>query len=81
MRHTYDRICDLDGHQPVPLVLNCQYIEFQSYAFGADIVVQDTYMIGIKTTYSVVLNMACTADYDDCGCDNCVGEFEDISGG
>ena len=43
--------------------------------------VQDTYMISIKITYSVVLNMACTAGYDDCGCDNCVGEFEDISGG
>ena len=24
-------------------------------------------------------NTSCTPDYGDCGCDNCVGAFEDIS--
>ena len=76
---TYDKIYDIDGYHPVSLVLNCQDYEFQSYAIGADIVMQDTYMIGINATYSVVWNTTCTADYGDCGCDNCVGEFEDIS--
>ena len=71
---TYDKIYALDGYHPVSLVLNCRDYEFQSYAIGAGIVMQDTY-----TTYSVVWNTTCTADYGDCGCDNRVGEFEDTS--
>lgn len=40
---------------------------------------QDAYMIAINATHSVVWNTSCTPDYGDCGCDNCVGEFEDMS--
>ena len=40
---------------------------------------QDAYVIGINATYSVVRDTECTLDYGDCECDNCVGEFEDIS--
>ena len=27
----------------------------------------------------VILRTPCTPEYGDCGCDNCKGEFEDIS--
>ena len=75
----YDKIYDLDGYHPVSLVLNCQDYEFEAYATGTDIVMQDVYPVGINATYSVVWDTECTPDYGDCGCDNCVGELEDIS--
>ena len=75
----YDKIYDLDGYHPVSLVLNCQDYEFEAFAAGTDIVMQDVYPIGINATYSVVWDTECTPDYGDCGCDNCVGELEDIS--
>ncbi|KAF9644703.1 hypothetical protein BDM02DRAFT_3181472 [Thelephora ganbajun] len=75
----YDKIYDIDGYHPVSLVLNCQDYEFEAYTTGADIVMQDAYVIGINATHSVVWNTECTVDYGDCGCDNCIGEFEDIS--
>ena len=40
---------------------------------------QDAYVIGIDSIRSAVWDTECTPDYGDCGCDNCVGEFEDIS--
>jgi len=75
----YDKIYDLDGYHPVSLVLNCQDYQFEAYAAGTDIIMQDAYTIGINATYSVVWDTVCTPDFGDCGCDNCVGEFEDIS--
>ena len=75
----YDKIYDIDGYHPVSLVLNCQDYEFEAYAVGTDIVMQDAYTVGINATHSVVWDTECTPDYGDCGCDNCVGEFEDIS--
>ena len=75
----YDKIYDVDGYHPVSLVLNCQDYEFEAYATGTDIVMQDAYMVGINATHSAVWDTECTPDYGDCGCDNCVGEFEDIS--
>ena len=50
----YDKIYDIDGYHPVSLVLNCQDYEFEAYAAGSDIVMQDTYIIGINATHSVV---------------------------
>ena len=76
---TYDLINDLDGYHPVSLVLNCQDFNFPSYINGADIVMQDTYPISINATFSVQWHAPCTPDFGDCGCDNCVGEMEDIS--
>lgn len=75
----YDKIYDVDGYHPVSLVLNCQDYEFEAYVTGTDIVMQDVYMVGINATHSVEWDTECTPDYGDCGCDNCVGEFEDIS--
>ena len=72
----YDKVYDKDGYHPVSLVLGCQDYEFEAYATGTDIVMQDAYMVGINATYSVVWDTECTPDYGDCGC---VGEFEDIS--
>ncbi|KDQ56015.1 hypothetical protein JAAARDRAFT_158780 [Jaapia argillacea MUCL 33604] len=75
----YEAIREVDPYHPVALVLNCQDYYFWDYAAGADILMQDTYMIGINATWSNTWNTPCTPDYGDCGCDNCVGEYEDIS--
>ncbi|TBU60013.1 hypothetical protein BD310DRAFT_947601 [Dichomitus squalens] len=75
----YDLIYSLDGYHPVSLVLNCQDYYWTEYTAGTDIVMQDTYPVGINATWSVEWNTPCTPDYGDCGCDNCAGSFEDIS--
>ncbi|KAF8626683.1 hypothetical protein AX15_004767 [Amanita polypyramis BW_CC] len=67
------------GYHPVSLVLNCENYYFTQYASGADIVLQDAYMIGNNVTFSTVYGTACTPDYGCCGCDNCKGSFEDIA--
>lgn len=38
-----------------------------NYASGADIVMQDTYVIGNNVTFSSVYGTVCTKDYGDCG--------------
>ena len=76
---TYDLINELDGYHPVSLVLNCENFNFPSYVQGADVVMQDAYPIAINATFSVEWHTPCTPDFGDCGCDNCKGEFEDIS--
>jgi len=75
----YDLIYSLDGYHPVSLVLNCQDYQFTAYTAGTDVVMQDTYMIGNNVTWSNEWNTSCTPDFGDCGCDNCKGDFEDIS--
>ncbi|KAI0651086.1 hypothetical protein C8Q79DRAFT_1004406 [Trametes meyenii] len=75
----YDLIYSLDGYHPVSLVLNCQNYFWSEYTAGTDIVMQDVYPVGINATFSVRWNTSCTPDYGDCGCDNCKGNFEDIS--
>lgn len=77
----YDLIHSLDGggYHPISLVLNCADYEFTSYAAGADILMQDAYMIGNNATWSTVWGTECTDDFGDCGCDDCEGVFEDIS--
>ncbi|CAL1698528.1 unnamed protein product [Somion occarium] len=75
----YDLIYSLDGYHPVSLVLNCENYHFDAYTAGSDIVMQDTYMIGNNVTFSSVWGTPCTADFGDCGCDNCRGGSEDIS--
>ncbi|KAI0077012.1 hypothetical protein K474DRAFT_1175661 [Panus rudis PR-1116 ss-1] len=77
--NAYDLIYSLDGYHPVSLVLNCENYYFDAYTAGTDIVMQDTYMIGNNVTFSSEWGTPCTPDYGDCGCDNCKGEFEDIS--
>ena len=77
--NAYATITSLDAYHPVSLVLNCQDYQFQSYAVGADVILQDTFMIGNNVTWSNEWNIPCTPDYGDCGCDNCKGVFEDIT--
>jgi len=72
------------GYHPVSLVLNCENYFWSEYASGADVLMQDTYMIGNNVTFSSEWGTPCTVDYGDCGCDNCqgidgVGSFKDIS--
>ena len=50
---TYDLINSLDVYHPVSLVLNCENYYWPEYSAGADIIMQDTYPIGINATYSV----------------------------
>ncbi|KAH8988392.1 hypothetical protein EDB92DRAFT_2011744 [Lactarius akahatsu] len=71
-------INSLDLYRPSSLVLNCQDYFFSEYAAGTPILMQDTYPIGINATYSVRWHTPCTRIQGDCGCDNCVGDFEDI---
>lgn len=75
----YDLIYSLDGYHPVSLVLNCQDYEFTSYASGADILLQDPYMISNNVTFSTLWHTPCNTSFGCCGCDNCKGRFEDIS--
>ncbi|KAI0920741.1 hypothetical protein AcV5_010411 [Taiwanofungus camphoratus] len=75
----YDLIYELDGYHPVSLCLNCENYYWSNYTAGTDIVMQDTYMISNNVTFSVEWHTPCTQDYGDCGCDNCKGDFEDIS--
>ncbi|KAI0702177.1 hypothetical protein C8Q76DRAFT_755941 [Earliella scabrosa] len=75
----YDLIYSLDGYHPVSLVLNCQDYYWTECTAGSDIVMQDAYTMGINATFSTVWGTPCTPDYGNCGCDNCNGEFEDIS--
>ena len=51
---TYDLIYSLDGYHPVSLVLNCENYFWTDYTAGTDIVMQDTYMVGINATWSTV---------------------------
>ncbi|KAH9956086.1 hypothetical protein BC827DRAFT_1157943 [Russula dissimulans] len=71
-------ISSLDPYRPSFLVFNCQDYFFADYAAGTPVLMQDTYPIGINATYSVVWDTPCTPIQGACGCDNCVGNFEDI---
>ncbi|KAI9431205.1 hypothetical protein H4582DRAFT_2204099 [Lactarius indigo] len=71
-------INSLDPYRPSSLVLNCQDYFFSDYSAGTPILMQDAYPIGINATFSVRWHTPCTLTQGDCGCDNCVGDFEDI---
>ncbi|KAH9008415.1 hypothetical protein EDB84DRAFT_96555 [Lactarius hengduanensis] len=71
-------INSLDPYRPSSLCLNCQDYLFNHYAAGTPILMQDTYPIGINPNYSVMYNTPCSTEQGCCGCDNCVGDFEDI---
>ncbi|KAI1787420.1 hypothetical protein LXA43DRAFT_713557 [Ganoderma leucocontextum] len=75
----YSLINSLDGYHPIALVLNCENYHWSDYSAGGDIIMQDTYPIGINATWSVRWGTPVTPDFGDCGCDNCKGAFEDIS--
>lgn len=75
----YDTITQLEKYHPIGLVLNCQNYYFEQYSSGADYLMEDAYPIGINATFSRVWNTTCNTTYGDCGCDNCVGELQDVS--
>lgn len=75
----YNLITSMDKYHPVSLVLNCQDFYYGNYAAGADTILQDTYPIGINSTYSIPFNTYCNFTHGDCGCDNCIGSLFDVS--
>ncbi|EED14640.1 conserved hypothetical protein [Talaromyces stipitatus ATCC 10500] len=74
----YETIGQIDKYHPVGLVLNCQNYHFEEYSAGADYLMEDAYPIGINATWSK-WGTLCNATYGDCGCDNCLGELQDVS--
>ena len=75
----YDQLKEMDPYHPVSLVLNCQNFYYEQYSSGGDIIFEDAYPVAINATWSIPWNTPCNLTYGDCGCDNCVGELEDIS--
>ena len=68
-----------DPYHPTSLVLNCDNYYFDAYQSGADYVMEDAYPVGINTTYSIPFDTYCNATHGDCGCDDCIGELQDVS--
>jgi hypothetical protein len=60
-------------------VLNCQNFYYEEYASGGDIIFEDAYPVSINATRSIPWVTPCNTTYGDCGCDNCVGELEDVA--
>ncbi|CRG91005.1 hypothetical protein PISL3812_08053 [Talaromyces islandicus] len=75
----YDTITKIDKYHPVGVVLNCQNYFFEEYSRGADFLMEDAYPIGINATWSQKWDTPCNTTYGDCGCDNCLGELQDVS--
>jgi hypothetical protein len=75
----YKAIKAIDPYHPVSLVLNCANFYFEDYTAGADLVFQDAYPVGINATWSKPFDTPCNTTYGDCGCDDCLGELEDVS--
>lgn len=78
-RLAYDLIRSMDPYHPVSLALNCKDFYYEEYASGADIILSDVYPVATNTSWSSVYDTPCNATYGCCGCDDCRGEFEDIS--
>ncbi|KAI9738376.1 MAG: hypothetical protein M1834_008879 [Cirrosporium novae-zelandiae] len=76
---TYDLIKSVDPWHPVSLCLNCYNYYYEEYSSGADIILEDVYPIAVNTSYSVQYDTVCNTTYGCCGCDDCDGNFEDIS--
>lgn len=75
----YDQIKSLDPWHPVSLCLNCYNFYYKEYSSGADIILEDVYPVAVNTSYSEVYGTVCNTTYGCCGCDDCKGNFEDIS--
>ena len=76
---TYDLIKATDPWHPVSLCLNCYNFYYEEYSSGADIILSDVYPIAVNTSFSVQYDTVCNTTYGCCGCDDCKGEFEDVS--
>lgn len=78
-RLAYDLLKQQDPYHPTGLVLNCDNYYFKQYTSGADYIMEDAYPVAINPTYSIPWNTTCNITYGDCGCDDCVGELQDVS--
>lgn len=78
-RSSYDLLKREDPYHPISLVLNCENYYFKEYSSGADFIMEDAYPIGIDPIYSRKFDTVCNTTYGDCGCDNCIGELQDVS--
>lgn len=76
---SYDVIKKIDPYHPVSLVLNCANFHYAEYTRGADIILTDPYPIAVNTSWSSRWNTECNTTYGCCGCDNCNGNFRDVS--
>ncbi|TFK75617.1 hypothetical protein BDN72DRAFT_786858 [Pluteus cervinus] len=79
LQSAYEAIYSLDGYHPVSIALNCADYRFAQYVEWSDIVTADTYMIGNDVKHSLKYDTPCTPQFGCCGCDNCLGDFSDIS--
>jgi hypothetical protein len=71
-------INSLDPYRLSSICLNCQDYLFSDYAYGTPILMPDVYPVGINPNHSVMYDTPCTIEQGCCGCDNCIGNFEDI---
>ncbi len=78
-RLAHDLLKKEDPYHPTGLVLNCDNYHFEHYSAGADYLMEDAYPMGINPIHSRPWNTTCNTTYGDCGCDNCIGELEDVS--
>jgi hypothetical protein len=78
-RLAYDLLKEEDPYHPTGLVLNCENYYFKEYASGADYLMEDAYPVGINPYHSRKWNTTCNETYGDCGCDNCIGQLQDVS--
>jgi len=79
-RLAYDTIYENDGYHPVSTVLNCENYFWLDYGFnGADVIMYDPYPIALNGRWSKPYQTECTNVFGDSGCDNCDGNFFDIS--
>ncbi|KAH6611393.1 glycoside hydrolase subgroup catalytic core [Trichoderma cornu-damae] len=71
-------IRNLDPYHPVAVTLNCQNYHFGEYTRAADIIMENVYPMGARTTVSK-WGTPCNSTYGNCGCDNCDGAVTDVS--
>ena len=79
MKQVYDQIKSLGPYHPVSLVLNCQNFYYEVYTSRADLVFEDSFPIAINATWLNPWGAPRNLTYGDCGCENCIGELEDVS--
>ncbi|RXK41135.1 hypothetical protein M231_01538 [Tremella mesenterica] len=72
-------IRDLDPYHPTALVLNCADYYFASYVQGTDILMLDVYSIAMNPIWSKKWSTPVNSTFGASGCDNCQGNFHDLS--
>lgn len=82
--HALERVRELDSrYHVVSTAYNCADFFFEEYTRDVDVVMTDPYPIGLRSSMHgglSIYNTVCNQTYGCCGCDNCDGRVEDISG-